>query len=160
MDSLILSGNNLSGPIPDVLTEMTALTVFDVERNALSGPAVVDLSGLGIESYRVSANRLTGTIPASVGSVTSLRELWMADNMIVGNIPEDIGNLKRLDTLYLYSNVITGTIPLSMGSLSLSQVQLHQNLLIGNIPESFYNNTAYNLILYLMREQFYWSFIL
>ena len=81
----------------DVLNQMRNLRTFDAEDNVLIGKPVVSLEGLDkLESYRVSVNRLTGTIPSSIANARSLTELWVASNMLVGTIPTEIGLLTGL----------------------------------------------------------------
>ena len=78
MEVFQVGNNAIEGSIPNVLVDLVQLRLFDVEINSLSGPAIVNLDGLDkLESYRVSANRFSGTIDPAIGDVTSLRELWM-----------------------------------------------------------------------------------
>ena len=100
MKTLDLLFNNLEGAIPDVLTEMPNLVVFDVEQNRLVGPAFVNLTGLtALESYRVSFNELTGHMPSEIFTdLPALRELFAANNTLVGSIPGEIGEAANLGT--------------------------------------------------------------
>jgi hypothetical protein len=77
---------------------MPELQFVDVEENDLSGPAFVNLTGLSnLTTFRVSLNRFTGQIPQDgLSDLTSLRELWFAANFITGTIPASIGLISSL----------------------------------------------------------------
>ena len=88
--------------------------------------------------YRViifNDNRLNGTIPTQIGSMSSLVQIILFNNEMIGPLPSEIGNLPDVSRLILYENSFTGTIPVELGnSSSLNDVQLASNLLNGPIP--------------------------
>ena len=49
---------------------------------------------------RLYQNNLTGSIPPSLGNLTSLQELKLEKNAFSGSIPSSLGNLKTLRFLY------------------------------------------------------------
>ena len=78
---------------------------------------------------------LSGTIPASLGSLPRLARLTLSRNELTGTIPPELGNLSELTTLQLHSNRLTGGIPPELGSLSsLGTLNLRDNALGGVIP--------------------------
>ncbi|KFK37319.1 hypothetical protein AALP_AA4G241600 [Arabis alpina] len=87
--------------------------------------ANISLQGMG----------LTGTIPPSIGLLTSLTGLYLHFNSLTGQIPKDISNLPLLTDLYLNVNNLSGEIPPQIGNLeNLQVVQLCYNKLSGSIP--------------------------
>ncbi|KAG2326243.1 hypothetical protein Bca4012_035217 [Brassica carinata] len=87
--------------------------------------ANISLQGMG----------LTGTIPPSIGLLTSLTGLYLHFNSLTGQIPKDISNLPFLADLYLNVNNLSGEIPPEIGDLDNLQVlQLCYNKLSGSIP--------------------------
>ena len=76
------------------------LQFLDVEENELTGPAFLNLTGLvNLTTYRVSLNQFTGVIPnEGLSDLSSLRELWFAANKLTGTIPPTIGQLASLGT--------------------------------------------------------------
>ena len=50
---------------------------------------------------RLYQNNLTGSIPPSLGNLTSLQELKLQKNAFSGSIPSSLGNLKALRFLYV-----------------------------------------------------------
>lgn len=82
---------------------------------------------------------LNGTIPAELGTMTNLDELWLTDNdNLTGTIPAELGNLSTLRMLLISRNNNSGTIPAELSNLSnLEFLRLDGNLLTGNIPSEF-----------------------
>lgn len=69
--------------------------------------------------YRdLAVNGLTGTIPSSIGGITSLRVLGLGDNSLLGTIPRTLSSLTNLTTLGLQNNQLTGTLPAEIGVLT------------------------------------------
>ena len=103
-------------------------------------------------------NRLTGSIPSSLGGLTNLLTLLLNDNALTGSIPSSLGGLTNLRVLRLYGNALTGPIPSSLGGLTnLGDLRLNDNALTGLIPPSLggltnlralhlYNNALTGLI--------------
>ena len=63
----------------------------------------------------LGGNRLSGVIPESLGSLTTLEYLYLNNNALTGQIPESIGNLTNLQTLALDDNQLSGGIGESLG---------------------------------------------
>ena len=80
-------------------------------------------------------NRLSGSIPAELGSLSNLLQLILSFNQLSGGIPAELGSLSNLQTLWLYSNQLSGGIPAELGSLSnLERIDFSGNELSGQIP--------------------------
>ena len=78
---------------------------------------------------------IRGTIPSTIGALTSLAYLHFSKNSFTGTIPSAIGALKSLNSLNLGVNSLTGTIPSFIIALtSLTSLSLHSNSLTGTIP--------------------------
>ena len=88
-----------------------------------------------VTELELSGNNLSGTLPAALGSLTSLTTLDLSDNRLSGTIP-DLGALSSLTTLNLGDNQLSGTIPDWLSSLTgLRDLSLRDNRLTGAIPE-------------------------
>ena len=82
-------------------------------------------------------NQLTGSIPSELGDLTNLTQLYLNNNQLTGTIPPKLGDLTSLDRLWLYVNQLTGTIPSELGDLTnLTNLSLHNNQLTGTIPSA------------------------
>ena len=83
-------------------------------------------------------NGLSGEIPAELGSLSYLEELYLSENELSGEIPAELGSLSNLIYLHLYDNELSGEIPAELGSLSyLRDLYLHSNELSGCVPSSW-----------------------
>ena len=89
---LTLWENNLSGSLPQEVTQLS------------------ELSNLGLPR-----NQLTGSIPAEIGNLHYLVYLNLSDNHLSGRIPSEIAGLSNLVALYLNGNQLEGCVP--VGSL-------------------------------------------
>ena len=73
--------------------------------NNLMGPVPVELANLtAIESLNFTFNYLNGAIPPQLGSLTSLRYLGFFGNDLTGSIPAELGGLTALQFLILDGN--------------------------------------------------------
>ena len=107
----------------------------------LTGSIPASLGSLSsLEYLSLDDNQLTGPIPASLGNLSSLKGLWLGDNQLTGSIPASLGSLSSLEDLSLTNNQLTGSIPESLGNLSsLRGLWLYDNQLTGSIPASLGN---------------------
>ena len=98
---LLLSGNGLSGLLPD-LSALTNLTSLDLSYNQLSGP-IPDLSALTkLTNLDLGSNQLTGSIP-DLSELTNLTSLTLGSNQLAGPMP-DLSALTKLTSLDLSAN--------------------------------------------------------
>ena len=107
----------------------------------LTGAPLRDWFGVTVdESGRVTGlnlpeNNLNGPIPAELGGLANLTELWLDTNQLTGPIPSELGGLSNLTTLSLHTNGLTGPIPSELGGLAnLTELSLYSNGLTGPIP--------------------------
>ena len=120
---------------------LTYLSVTQIELHVLDLKGTLPNSVGSLTSlvhFGVGINKLGGTIPDSIGSMSSLTLLTLDRNSFTGTIPASIiSNCKSLKTVFLFRNELTGTVPNLIGSLtSMTHLDLGNNLLIGTIPES------------------------
>ena len=168
--------NRLTGSIPENFGDLTDLEYVSLHTNLLAGRILPEFflmaSMMVITVIDFHSNSLTGTIPAEVGSLNTLKELYLHSNKLTGKIPSNFDNLMAFRIMSLHSNNLTGTIPDSIFDMALSmplpiavmdlhsnsltgtisaniglltkltKVSLHSNFIRGTIPSQFSNLTA------------------
>ncbi|CAN6560942.1 unnamed protein product [Malus baccata var. baccata] len=81
------------------------------------------------------ANNISGSIPAEIGQLQLLRQLYLDNNNFSGEVPDQISSLKYLEHLDLSGNHLFGKIPWSITSLNFLRVfNVSYNDLQGQIP--------------------------
>ena len=116
---LNLFDNNLSGPLPAFLGNLTNLTHLDLSENNLTGPLPASWGNLTkLEWLNLFDNSLTGPLPAFLGNLTNLTGLGLSENNLTGPLPATWGNLTNLTSLDLYGNSLTGPLPAFLGTPS------------------------------------------
>ena len=77
-----------------------------------------DAGGSTVIYVDLRSNQLSGSIPTTFGSLTSLQYLYLDSNQLSGSIPTTLGNLASLQGIMLMSNQLSGNIPTTLGSLT------------------------------------------
>ncbi len=109
---IILSSNNLTGPLP---------------------PEIGNFSRLG--EMQLDNNNLSGNIPPEIGNLSEIEICFLDDNNFQDTIPAELGNLPKLNTLYLDNNQLTGAVPISFINLNnLFKFDIFNNM-IDSIPD-------------------------
>ncbi|RWW45038.1 hypothetical protein BHE74_00049170 [Ensete ventricosum] len=86
--SIDLSGNNLSGEIPEDLTKLHGLHFLNLSDNKFSGGIPQNIGAIEqLESLDLSENNLSGRIPSSISALNFLSHLNLSYNNFSGRIP-------------------------------------------------------------------------
>ena len=135
---LDLLENNLTGPIPSGVGNLTYLATLILGRNNLSGSIPAELGNLhSLGTLALYQNNLTGPIPPELGNLASLGDLNLWGNNLSGSIPPELGNLVGLWQLSLSANNLKGPIPAELEELgdALVVLDLQHTNLTGPIPK-------------------------
>ncbi|PON36603.1 LRR domain containing protein [Trema orientale] len=130
-----LSFNQLEGPIPSFLWEVTSL---DLSNNAFSGPisSLCTRRNLANTLLDLSNNQLSGELPDCWTTFQSLLVLDLANNNFYGKLPTSMGFLYIIRALQLRHNNFSGELPASLKECSkLEVLDLGGNEFSGLIPE-------------------------
>ncbi|KAG9441218.1 hypothetical protein H6P81_017072 [Aristolochia fimbriata] len=106
MNHIDLSSNNLSGDVPEELTQL-----------------------LGLVSLNLSGNSLKGGVPKMIGKLRQLESLDLSKNKLSGEIPSSISNLNFLSKLNLSYNNLSGPIPTGF---QLQTLNVDLSIYVGN----------------------------
>ena len=95
----------------------------------------VTCNGAGdtVTAIDLNANNLTGSLPATLNSLTNLVIFLAYDNQLTGSIPS-LAGLTNLAYFYVNNNQLTGTIPSLAGLTNLAEFIAFNNQLTGSIP--------------------------
>jgi Leucine-rich repeat (LRR) protein len=80
----------------------------------------VTMDGGRVVELELGEMGLTGAVPAEIGQLTSLAELWLDGNQLT-SVPAEIGRLTSLTMLYLQNNQLT-SVPAEIGQLAALKV--------------------------------------
>jgi Leucine-rich repeat (LRR) protein len=133
MRSMELQSNNIAGPIPSGLGHFSTLRVLSLSQNALTGTLPPSLSSLRhLETLQLFQNKISGNM-SEIASLTSLREFDARQNQLTGTIPREVYQLTNLTLLGLDGNQLNGTLSKNVGQLT-KLVQLNIGGLTGTLP--------------------------
>jgi len=128
---LDLSGNTIASLPPD-FGQLKYLQVLDLYENKLAAiPPVIGELGSLVE-LDLGENPLSGTIPATLGNLSHLKELrltpydvYLTPIKLTGQLPPEMGNMTSLEVLELEGD-FTGPIPPEFGRLkNLRELRLY-----------------------------------
>ena len=142
---LDLSNNNMFGLFPEALVELTGVRTLLLHGNPLMlGTIPASIGRLtSLTSLRLGSTALTGTIPSTFGQLTALRMLDLADTSLSGPIPPELGNLVQLDTLELWNVPLSGTLPPELGRLTgMERLWIGFTNIEGPVPPELGNLTS------------------
>ncbi|KAF3579584.1 hypothetical protein DY000_02034992 [Brassica cretica] len=139
---LKLSNNNLTGPIPQCLSNLTAVSL---RKNNLEGNIPEAFyTGASLQTLDVGHNLLTGKLPRSLQNCSSLELLVVDHNRIKDKFPFWLKALPNLQVLILSSNKFYGSIsPPGRGPLGFPELRIFEisdNKFTGSLPTSYFVN--------------------
>ncbi len=153
-----LGFNNLIGGVPGEISQLTRLISLQLRGNKINNvhPGAGNMPSL--ELLDLAQNEFT-SFQTAITNFTNLRWLYLDDNKITGTIPESIGDLNKLWDLYLSDNQLEGTLPASMGNMNeLSWLYLNNNNLSGPLP-SLMGNISTLREIYIDNNRFHHAHI-
>jgi hypothetical protein len=117
------------------------VALVDLEQNNLQGNVPPDLYLLQfLKTLNLSSNRMTGSLPSTIGQMTYLEELYLDNNDLGGQMDLDFSGIADMRVIDISSNRISGTIPDSLwNATSLQEIHLDGNVLSGTISDSAVN---------------------
>lgn len=135
-EELILGNTEVTGSIPIEIAQATSLKALDLSNSAVEGPLPA-LGGLGqLKLIDLQNTHVSGSIPYDWGNLGQLEFLFINDiYTVTGSLPSSLGGLTSLKNFTFATTQISGTIPESIGMMvSLGKFVKIQRC-IGIIPQ-------------------------
>ncbi|GJP67620.1 hypothetical protein CLOP_g24416, partial [Closterium sp. NIES-67] len=149
LQDLVLTSNQLSGPLPPTLSRLTSLTKLDLSFNQISGPLPTTLIfATALSHLDLSSNLFSGSLPLAYSRLSQLSNLALSSNLLSGSIPEPlIATLTRALQLSMSNNQLSGNMPSSLSRLTkLTNLNLSFNRLSGTVVSSISTLSALELL--------------
>ncbi|KAL9339852.1 hypothetical protein Peur_068867 [Populus x canadensis] len=144
LQKLSLENCSLSGPFLLPKNSHVNLSFLSISMNFFQGqiPSEIGARLPGLEVLFMSNNGFNGSIPFSLGNISSLQMFDLSNNNLQGQIPGWIRNMSSLKFLDLSGNNFSGPLPPRFGTSSkLRHVYLSRNKLQGPIAMTFYDSS-------------------
>ncbi|PWA79506.1 receptor like protein 7 [Artemisia annua] len=138
LQSLVISGTNFYGGIPESIGNLKNLYQIELHTNNFSGGIPKSMENLTQLSYLdLSSNKFIGKIP-SFKPCKNLTHIDLSRNGLSGIIPSDhFQDLHNLVKVNLRINGFNGSVPSSLFSLpNVKQIDLSNNNFDGLLPNS------------------------
>lgn len=130
---IVLNGANLGGELGEHLGMFSSIRAIDLSNNHIGGSIPSSLPAT-LQSFFLSANQFTGSIPDSIASLAVLTAMSLNNNQLTGEIPDSFQSIPGLTNLDISSNNLSGQLPPSLGSLTtLTTLHLQNNQLSGTL---------------------------
>ncbi|KAI3473862.1 hypothetical protein Pfo_028043 [Paulownia fortunei] len=134
----LLSGNQISGPLPDELGYLPNLNKFQLDLNMISGPIPKSFANLPkVQHFHMNNNKFSGQIPPELSTLPLLKHFLLDNNNLSGYLPPELSQMRSLTILQLDNNNFAGSvIPDSYGNMpKLLKLSLRNCSLQGTIPD-------------------------
>ncbi|XP_072956626.1 receptor-like protein EIX2 [Typha angustifolia] len=168
---IMLNSNQFQGQVPQLPSR---LWFFDLSRNNISGPLLLNLGTVELRYLLLSTNHISGTIPSSMcDQLQSLIILDLSNNLLLGHLPQcwtssnsfkaDPSELRptgsNVDFISFRNNSLSGKFPLFIRSCQqLSFLDLSYNNFSGNLPV-WIGTRLPNLVFLLLKSNMFSGYI-
>ncbi|EXC37762.1 putative receptor protein kinase TMK1 [Morus notabilis] len=145
LTNLSLVECNVVGPVPEFLGALPSLAVLKLSYNRLTGEIPSSLRESLVQILWLNdqdGEGMSGSIDV-ITSMTVLTQVWLHGNKFTGKIPDNVGQLLSLKELNLNGNNLVGPVPQSLVNMELERLDLSNNFLVGPIPEFKAGNATY-----------------
>ncbi|KAI2514299.1 hypothetical protein MHU86_192 [Fragilaria crotonensis] len=141
LEYLSLGGNAYDSSVPLEIASLPNLKRLYMEESSLTGSLDFVASMDSMLELWLDSNDFHGTIPTTIGAVTTLGSLSLSNNFFIhGTIPTEMANVKRMEQMWLYNNTLTGNVPSELGYLeSMKILYLDGSRLTGEVPSQVCN---------------------
>ncbi|KAG5036064.1 hypothetical protein JHK87_010974 [Glycine soja] len=127
---------------------MTQLETMVLSGNQLSGNIPKEIEGLSSFKWLLMAgNKFNGSIPTNLGNLASLETLDLSSNNLTGPIPQSLEKLQYIQTLNLSFNHLEGKVPMKGVFMNLTKFHLRGNNQLCSLNKEIVQNLGVLLCL-------------
>eukprot|EP01033_Poteriospumella_lacustris_P011375 gene11375-8093_t len=144
MSDFQVQNNLLTGPIDPSFFDTPHLEIFLVDENLITdnkmhGTIPVDVGSLTeLYNFKIDTNSFSGTLPEGMQHWHKLSEIYLQVTNIGGTLPDWIGNWVNITQFIAYDTQFHGTLPSIITSLKgLEKIYLYQNQFHGTLPSTW-----------------------
>ncbi|MDR2131160.1 MAG: hypothetical protein LBP56_08390 [Odoribacteraceae bacterium] len=145
LTSIRLDGNDFQGTIPESIGNLKNLTTLYINRpeknpyKGLIGSIPASIGNITtLKYFRLENNQLSGSIPETFSGLTSMMEFHLSNNELTGSLPGFFATFPDLTELYLDNNGLSGSLPVDFRDFArIQELNLYNNNFEGTIPEGF-----------------------
>lgn len=147
---LFLKNASLTGTLPSELARLTNLRFLDLSGNQLAGVLPSQPSAPRMEDFRVTDNRLSGTIPnAYLSEMPNLVRLHFGQNQFSGSLPFATPLPPSFNSFFANHNNLSGTLapwPWVSWNNSGKWFSVAANQLSGTLPPSIFTAGSFEFV--------------
>ena len=140
LTSLHLTENSLEGPLMSELLKLTKLKELYVSFNEISGPLTGIQALSDLRELYAFKNKLTGVIPAELGSLPDLEYFVVGQNKLEGNLPAVLNQLVKLKDFSVYyqesEKGLGGPLLDFSKATNMEKIDIEGNKFFGKIPKT------------------------
>eukprot|EP00935_MAST-01C_sp_MAST-1C-sp1_P001714 g1714.t1 len=137
---ILIGACNVQGTIPTSaqfpsffgMTKVDSITISPGPDLHLTGPLPDDWSSPTLSNVQLTGHKISGTIPASLYTCTSLTQIDLHSNALTGTLASAIYKLAELTYLSLAANNLQGELPAQLPP-KLTTLGLASNQFVGSI---------------------------
>ena len=134
LSEVVLHRNRISGSLPTELGRVELplpLSAWPFSQGRMTSRLTGKLQLLSLKD-----NSLSGTIPSTLGNLTSLRELRLKNNLVSGTLPDSVRVYEGWPQSYGVQGQGGAGVPSELAYSRLRVLELQNNWLSGSIPPS------------------------
>lgn len=142
LNYLVISGNSFNTSLPEELITLPELEYLYAGYSSVkSDLEFIERMPKIYEFWFDDNPEVVGTIPASLGDVTTMASFSVTGCNLSGSIPEQMAQMTDLVQLWFYDNKLTGTIPTEFATMKrLKILELAKNDITGTMPQGICEN--------------------
>nr|XP_016498244.1 PREDICTED: LRR receptor-like serine/threonine-protein kinase EFR [Nicotiana tabacum] len=141
LEYLILESNPLNGMFPESIGNLSSkMKVLPAANCGIRGSIPISLGNLSSLIYLgLENNNIVGNVVPFFIGLQNLERLYLTGNKLEGPFPAELCSIQRLGVLHLGENRLSGSIPSCIGNLTeLREMSIAANNFNSNLPSSFW----------------------